>query len=298
MKTPIRIGTRGSELALWQANFVKSELEKIGQEAVLHIIKTQGDREQDLSFDKLEGKGFFTKEIEAALLANEIDIAVHSHKDLETTSPPELVIGAVSHRANPADLLLIHPRAHDLSQVLGLQHGANVGTSSARRKAQMRTMRPDITLTDIRGNVPTRVQKLRDGQFDAILLASAGLDRLKLDVSDLIRVQLDPQQFIPAPAQGVLAIQCRANDMALREVLLALHHADVADGVRIERAVLAGMQGGCHLPLGVFTEKEENEYEVHVAIAHEWDAPLRRLTFVGDDPDALIELIVREIKPQ
>ncbi|MFN9391897.1 MAG: hydroxymethylbilane synthase [Flavobacteriales bacterium] len=298
MDQTIRIGTRGSDLALWQARFVKAELERHGLQATLHIINTKGDKEQELSFDKIEGKGFFTKEIEAALLSREVDLAVHSHKDLETTSPAGLIIAAVSHRANPSDLLLCRPESHDPAQSFGLKKEAIVGTSSARRKSQMIAFRPDIHLRDIRGNVPTRIQKLRDGQFDAILLASAGVDRLELDLTDLKVQRLDPTQFVPAPAQGVLALQCRNEDLGLQELLRSLHHPDVAAQVRIERAVLAGMNGGCHLPLGVYAEQSDGDYVVHVAVASQWDAPLRRLTFMGEDPDELVLWILREIKPQ
>jgi hydroxymethylbilane synthase len=169
MKTSLIIGTRGSDLALWQANYVQSKLKTLGVESTIHIIKTQGDQIQHLSLDKLEGKGFFTKEIEDALLQNEVDIAVHSHKDLETEQPFGLMIAAVSDRADAAEMLLIHPRAFDENQKIPFKLNAVIGTSSARRKSQVLHFRPDITLQDIRGNVPTRVQKLRDGQYDAIL---------------------------------------------------------------------------------------------------------------------------------
>lgn len=295
MNKKIRIGTRGSELALWQAHFIKGELEKRHHSCELHIISTQGDREQELSLSKLEGKGFFTKEIESALLNQEIDLAVHSHKDLETSSPKGLVIAAVSHRANPSDVILARPDAVDPRKPLHLLEGVVLGTSSSRRKSQVRSMRPDIILEDIRGNVPTRIQKLKDRKFDAIMLASAGLDRINPDISNLLRINLDPAEFVPAPAQGVLALQCRADDARLIERLESLHHADVAECIRIERGVLAGMHGGCHLPLGVYCTHEKGEFDVHVAVAPEWDAPLRRLTFVGDDSTGLIDLIVREI---
>jgi len=291
----IRIGTRGSELALWQAHFVQAELDKLGLNTAIHIISTQGDREQELSLSKLEGKGFFTKEIETALVSGEIDLAVHSHKDLETAMPEGLVIAAVSHRANPADVVIAHADAIDRSLPLGIRRDAIVGTSAARRKAQLHHIRPDLNLQDIRGNVPTRLRKLKERKFDAILLASAGLDRLKIDLGELVRMDLDPVEFIPAPAQGVLALQCRAGDTPLINALEALHHSEVATCTRIERGVLAGMNGGCHLPLGVYCTHDDHEFEVHVAIAPEWQSPLRRLTFVGDDSTGLIDLIVREI---
>ncbi|MFY7970738.1 MAG: hydroxymethylbilane synthase [Flavobacteriales bacterium] len=298
MKKNIIIGTRGSDLALWQAHFVKNSLEALGYDCLLNIIKTQGDQIQHLSLDKLEGKGFFTKEIEEALLRKEIDLAVHSHKDLETEQPAGLTIAAVSHREDPSDLLLIRKECVDSTQKYNLKQGAQVGTSSSRRKAQMLHYRKDVELLDIRGNVPTRVQKLRDGHFEAILLAKAGVHRLQLDLSDLHVEVLHPEDFVPAPAQGVLAIQCREEDAEMRSILSHLHHTDVAELIHIERSVLNRMQGGCHLPLGVYARKTEDEYEVHVSMAPTWDAPNRHLTFISDNAEALITQIVAEIKPQ
>ena len=178
MKSPIIIGTRGSELALWQANFTKTLLAENGIVAELKIINTKGDATQqwNLSFDKIEGKGFFTKELEDALLANEIDLAVHSCKDLPTTFPDGLTIAAYSKRANPFDLLLIKKDKVDETKVLKLPTNAIVGTSSARRKSQLLALRPDIELQDLRGNVPTRIKKLKEQNYDAIVLASAGLE--------------------------------------------------------------------------------------------------------------------------
>ena len=188
----IRIGSRGSDLALWQANHVKKQLEALGSSVEIKIIVTQGDAIQNLSFDKLEGKGFFTKEIETALLNNEIDLAVHSHKDLETDQPKGLVVAAVSEREDPADLLLIRKEKVDTLQLWSLAEQSIIGTSSARRKSQVRGFRPDAEIKDLRGNVPTRIQKLRDGQYDAILLAKAGVDRLKIELSEFHVERLDP----------------------------------------------------------------------------------------------------------
>ena len=169
MSRKIIIGSRGSDLALWQAHFTEGELQKLVHEVEIKIIKTQGDKIQHLSFDKLEGKGFFTKELEDALLRGDIDLAVHSMKDLPTTAPEGLVTTAVSYRADPADWLVINKTALEEGQLFQLKNNATVGTSSARRKAQMRDFRPDVVLKDIRGNVPTRLNKLRQGDFDAIL---------------------------------------------------------------------------------------------------------------------------------
>ncbi len=251
-KTHIRIGTRGSDLALWQAHFVKRQLEAINCTVELKIIITQGDRIQDLSFDKLEGKGFFTKEIENALLNNEVDLAVHSHKDLETSQPEGLCIAAVSYREDPSELLLMNSVAQDSTQLWGLKFGATIGTSSARRKAIIKALRPDLQIEELRGNVPTRIDKLRQGKYDAILLANAGVSRLQLNLSDLQTKVLDPKSFVPAPAQGVLGLQTRSTDIATQEVLAALHHPDVANIIELERGVLKAMDGGCQLPLGVY----------------------------------------------
>lgn len=251
----IVIGSRGSDLALWQAHHVKDRLTELGHNVTINIIKTQGDKIQHLSFDKLEGKGFFTKEIEAALLDGSIDLAVHSHKDLETNPPEDLIIGAVSNRANPADLLLIRKASTDSSRKWNLKEGAIVGTSSARRKSQMLAYRSDVNLKDLRGNVPTRINKLREEQYDAILLAKAGVDRLELDLSEFEVVVLDPTEFVPAPAQGVLGLQIRKSDDRMAEVLQHLNDKEVQRRISFERKVLNLMEGGCQLPLGVYCDE-------------------------------------------
>ena len=211
----IIIGTRGSELALWQANHVKNILEINGHQVEIKIIKTQGDIIQHLSFDKMEGKGFFTKELEEALLKNKIDLAVHSHKDLETNQPDGLIIAAVSKRANPSDLLIINKDSFDIKEKYCLKKNAVLGTSSARRKAQFSALRDDVTISDLRGNVPTRIQKLREKKYDAIMLAKAGLDRLQINLKEFATIELNPKEFIAAPAQGVLAFQSRADNYIL-----------------------------------------------------------------------------------
>ncbi len=294
-KTQISIGTRGSDLALWQAHFVKSELEKLNVICNLVVIKTQGDTLQHLTLDKLEGKGFFTKEIEEALLAGQIDLAVHSHKDLETEQPKGLVVAAVSDRADPSEYLLIRNECVDSNEKYCLKKNAIVGTSSARRKAQMNSYRPDIILANIRGNVPTRIQKLRDKHFDAILLAKAGVDRLQLDISDLKATILSVYDFIPAPAQGVLAIQCRSDDSALIALLSALNNESIQQNIYVERSVLHRLHGGCHLPLGVFVEKSGDFFEAHVAIAKDERSPLSKFAMHHTDPNILIENILLEI---
>ncbi len=281
----VRIGTRGSELALWQAHFTQSLLEKLGLQSEIVIIKTQGDRIQDLSFDKMEGKGFFTKEIEAALLNNEVDLAVHSFKDLETRMPEGLALAAIPQRSFPNDMLLIRKEAYRPELPLGVAADAILGTSSARRKAQLRHHLPNCTLRDLRGNVPTRIQKLRDGQYDAIVLAKAGVVRLELSLIEFEVRTLDPAAFVPAPAQGALALQTRSNDPLL-DVLEPLNIHD-RDTVMVERSLLAAMEGGCQMPFGAWCERRSTGFRLHAAFAIHAQAPVKYAMLEGDDGDAL-----------
>jgi hydroxymethylbilane synthase len=273
LKQPLIIATRGSDLALWQANHVKSLLKGIGLESELKIVKTQGDEVQHLSLDKLEGKGFFTKEIEDALLNNTADIAVHSHKDLPTESPEGLVIAAVTNREDPSELLIIRKEFVDPKQKFSLKKNAEVGTSSARRKSQMLAFRKDIRLKDLRGNVPGRIRKMREGQYDAILIAFAGVERLELDLSDLHVEKLDVHEFIPAPAQGVMAIQIRKNDAELFDALQKINKKAVQQQIAIERKILNLFEGGCHAPVGAFAEYNDDKemWRVITAKADTWD---------------------------
>ena len=289
----IVIGSRGSDLALWQAYFVKSELEKINCSVEIKIIKTQGDKIQHLSFDKLEGKGFFTKEIEDALLDGSIDLAVHSHKDLETTPPEKLMIAAVSQRANPADLLLINKNAVDSEQKWQLKANSIVGTSSARRKSQVLTHRSDATIHDLRGNVPTRINKLREGNYDAILLAKAGVDRLELDLSEFHVEVLDPKEFVPAPAQGVLGLQIREADQELFTILQKLNSPAVQERIQLERKVLNLLDGGCQLPLGVYCTEEN---ELFVSYAKNAQSNCIYLNYALDGFEGVAEKVIAELK--
>ena len=288
----IRIGTRGSELALWQAHNVKQRLENNGNSVSITIIKTQGDKIQDLSFDKLEGKGFFTKEIEAALLSNEVDLAVHSHKDLETSPPEGLVIAAVSEREDPAELLLISKENVDSYQVWDLKVNSSIGTSSARRKSVVVSNRNDLTIKELRGNVPTRIQKLREGKYDAIILAKAGVSRLEIDLSEFHVVELDPKTFVPAPAQGVLALQIREEDNELWKEIQKLNHPQVEMQIAIERKVLNLMQGGCQLPLGVYCDLEN----VFVSYAKDWTIGSQNFIFPFSGNTNLAEEIVATLQ--
>lgn len=292
MDRTLIIGTRGSDLALWQANFVKDSLAAINIKAELKIIKTQGDRILNLSFDKLEGKGFFTKELEEELLAGTIDLAVHSHKDLPTENPPGLIIAAVSEREDPSELLLILKDCVDVHQKLSLKYGAIVGTSSNRRKAQLLAHRPDLEIQELRGNVPTRIQKLRNESYDAIMIAKAGVSRLGLNLNDLHVETLTPNELIPAPAQGVLAIQIRESDEQLFNSLQALNHLHVAEELAVERNVLKLFGGGCHLPLGCYCRNEDGKFQVFTSKANEGDDFPDRLFVEADSTEGLPEKIV------
>ncbi len=292
MNRKLIIGTRGSELALWQANFVKDRLAEAGIDAELKIIKTQGDKILSLRLDKLEGKGFFTKELEESLLNGSIDLAVHSHKDLPTQNPEGLIIAAVSEREDPAELLLILKDCVDVSRKLSLKLGAMVGTSSNRRKAQLLAFRPDLEIENLRGNVPTRISKLKDEDYDAIILAKAGVERLGIDLSDFHVIELEPVEFVPAPAQGVLAIQIKENDQELFNALQVLHHPEVAEVIQVERKVLNLFNGGCHMPLGCYCRKENGKFQTWTSKAEDGDMFPDRLFIESDTTIGLAERIV------
>lgn len=293
MSRKIIIGSRGSDLALWQANYTKSALENLGHEVEIKIIKTQGDKIQHLSFDKLEGKGFFTKELEDALINGEIDLAVHSHKDLPTSNPQGLCIAAVSYREDCSETILIRKEAVDPSQLLGVKSFSRFGTSSVRRSSQLQFFRPDLQIMQLRGNVPTRVEKLKNDEYDAIMLASAGLERLKLDLSEFHIEKLDPRWFIPAPAQGVLAFQIRESDESMKNILHEINHADVASQIYIERKVLNLLDGGCQLPLGVYVEKKDAVFKTWASLKPLDGAPLRRFYIENKDADLVIQKLIK-----
>ncbi len=293
----LRIATRGSELALWQAKFVQAELASHHIDSELIIVQTRGDLIQHLSFDKIEGKGFFTKEIEETLLRGEADLAVHSMKDLSTQAVEGLVLAAVSYREDPSDCLLIRKEKTDPTQPLQLCANAVVGTSSARRKAQLLHFKSDIQINDLRGNVPTRIRKLREGAYDAIMLASAGISRLELDISDLVQIKLSPKEFIPAPAQGVLALQCLESDLDTRRILKLLHHSDVSSRTNVERKVLQLLEGGCQMPIGVYCERDTlGNYHVWASFAESWQSPVKKIRLSSNTSFELAESVVKQLK--
>lgn len=291
MNRNLIIGTRGSALAMWQANHIKDKLASIGVKSELKVIKTQGDIIQHLRLDKLEGKGFFTKELEEELLNESIDLAVHSHKDLPTINPPGLIIAAVSEREDPSELLIVHKDCIDSKKKLSLKHNATVGTSSNRRKAQLSALRPDLEFADLRGNIQTRVQKLRDEDYDAIVLAKAGISRVEMDLSDFEVIELSPNKIIPAPAQGVLAVQIRQTDTELYDVLQKIHNKEVEKEINVERKVLNLFEAGCHAPLGSYCRKTGNIYESWTSIAKTAEEFPDRLYVKSINPDEIPEII-------
>lgn len=251
--TPLILGSRGSDLALWQSRWVAARLSVPTE---ITIISTQGDRILDRDLSGMEGKGFFTKELEDALYARSIDVAVHSLKDLPTQAPEGLAISAICERAPVADVLLVHPDWHDPSLSFPVKAGGRVGASSLRRQALIRGARPDLEAASLRGNVPTRVRKCREGQYAAVVLAEAGLSRLALDVSPLYVYRLNPEVWLPAPGQGALGIETRADDPA-QENVRPLDHMATRVAVGIERGLLHRFEGGCHLPLGTWARPVE-----------------------------------------
>jgi hydroxymethylbilane synthase len=249
----MKLGTRGSRLARWQADWVQSRLSENGVAVEIVVIKTRGDAEVDRPLHELEGKGFFTKEIEEALLDGRIDVAVHSLKDLPTTLPDGLALAAVPARYDPRDALVSRDPA--VTSVFQLAPGTRVGTSSLRRLTQLQYLRPDVEVVPLRGNVPTRVRKVETGDgLDAALLAIAGLERLGLGDR---ATQVDPLDVMPAPAQGALGLEIRAGDRATRDALGPLGDADSAVAVAAEREVLAALGGGCQAPVAAYVEWRE-----------------------------------------
>jgi len=302
MTPSIIIGSRGSDLALWQANFIADEIRtKCGYDVTIKIIKTTGDKIDNISFDKMEGKGFFTKELEDALLNNEIDLAVHSLKDLMTTQPEGLALGAVGYRADSRELLLIRPESFSEGTEFPVKEKGIIGTSSARRKCQILDLNPSLEITDLRGNVPTRIRKLRENQYDAILIAKAGVDRLELDLSDLKQIPLDPEVFLPAPAQGILGLQIRKDNEKVAVLLKKLDSDKARMAVKLERGLLAKFDSGCTLPLGVYSDIKEKSLRLLAILGiqknNKWTG-LRRVDLTHTDPDVLVEQVFEQLSQE
>lgn len=294
MPTVYRIGTRGSDLALWQAHTISAMLRELGVQPEITIIKTRGDKIDNVPFSKLEGKGFFTKELEDAQLDGRVDLAVHSLKDLATTMPEGLVLAAMVGREDARECLLVRKESVDetrlqAGEILPLKEGAVLGTSAARRQAQVHMLRPDLQIKDLRGNVPTRVNRLREGLYDAILLAHAGLKRLELDLCDLFVKNLDVDAFVPAPAQGMLGIQCR-DEADWVTGLGRLDCTAAARAVAVERDLLNRLDGGCQLPFGINVVEEGGAWRLEAFLADgPTDPSALRLSLKGNDPESLAD---------
>lgn len=245
MTSNLIIGTRGSQLALWQSNWVKSEIERRfpGTTVSLEIIKTKGDKIIDVPLAKVGGKGLFVKEIEDALLEKRVDLAVHSMKDMPAEIPDGLCIGAIPERENPLDVLI----SKNNLKLQELPERARIGTSSLRRMSQISAIRPDLEIVSLRGNLDTRIKKLESGEFDAIILAAAGVRRLGL--SEKITQYLDPDLMLPASGQGALCIETRTDDPKTSDIVKALNHDTTATAVIAERAFLHRLEGGCQVPI-------------------------------------------------
>ena len=280
---PLIFATRPSALARWQTARVIELLQAAHPEleCTEYVVVTRGDRVPDLPIPEVGGKGLFTSELEEALLSGKVHAAVHSLKDLPVEDTPGIVIAAIPERASPYDVLVSAP-GYTLST---LPEGARLGTSSLRRTAQLLARRPDLTIWPLRGNVDTRVQKAMDGEYDAIVLAQAGLTRLGLQ--SYIREVFSLEMMLPAPGQGALAVQCRAEDLKTLAVLAAIHDPLTAAAVGAERAFLSGLGGDCSLPVGAFAEKNNGTIILTGAVISPDGSQAIRLSAVDQEPQKL-----------
>jgi hydroxymethylbilane synthase len=302
----LRIGSRGSQLALWQAHHISDLLRTHGHTVELEIIKTTGDKITDVALAKVGTKGMFTKEIEEALLDNRVDLAVHSLKDLPTELAADFEIAAITVRENPQDVFC----SAKFASIAGLPQQANVGTSSLRRQAQLKALRPDLQIHPLRGNVDTRLRKLECGEYDAIILAAAGLNRL--GKTELVRQLIPTKIMTPAAGQGALAIEIRKGNSATRSLVAFLDDASARATTTCERALLNKLGGGCQVPIGAFAETIGSHIRLHALVArpdgtkvlHETrdgnsDNPLRLGEEVGETllrrgADAILEEVYGE----
>jgi len=255
LKNRIVIGSRGSELALWQANFVKKELEKKNKNVSVEIkiIKTTGDKILDVALSKIGDRSLFTKELEVELLNKKIDLAVHSLKDLQTVIPKGLKLSAVTKRHNVNDVLIARKKG---TTIFNLPENAVVATGSLRRRCQLLHIRPDLNIVELRGNVPSRIKKFLESDWDAIILARAGVERLKLNkyISSIIKTDV----MLPAVGQGALGIETRTDNKIVNEIVKSIHHENTYKAVLAERALLKTLEGGCQVPIGAFAEIKQN----------------------------------------
>ena len=281
----LRIGSRGSQLALWQANHIADLLRARGHEVELEIIKTTGDKILDVALAKVGTKGMFTKEIEEALAEGRVDLAVHSLKDLPTELAPGFEIAAVTTRENPRDVFC----SRKYARIEELPRGARVGTSSLRRQAQLKALRPDLQLYPLRGNVDTRLRKLAEGEYEAIILAAAGLNRL--GKTELVKQVIPADVMCPAAGQGALGIEIRAGDSATHQHLAFLDDPAARASTTSERALLKKLGGGCQVPIGAFAEARNGHVLLSAIVAHPDGSKVLRETGEGSEPAAVGEAV-------
>jgi len=274
----LRIGSRGSQLALWQANHISDLLRAQDHSVELEIIKTTGDKIMDVALAKVGTKGMFTKEIEEALVENRVDLAVHSLKDLPTEVAGDFEIAAITARENPRDVFC----SVKFGSIEALPQGAIVGTSSLRRQAQLMAIRPDLRIYPLRGNVDTRLRKLEAGEYDAIILAAAGLSRL--GKTQLVRQVIPVEVMTPAAGQGALGIEIRNGDAATRRLITFLDDTAARTTTTCERTLLNRLGGGCQVPIGAFAQVQNGRIRLDALVAHPEGTKVLRETREGDDP--------------
>jgi hydroxymethylbilane synthase len=293
-KRTITLGSRSSKLALWQTGHILDRLESAHPDLSFRVVTliTEGDQRLDRALAEIGGKGVFTAELEKALHTGEIDLAVHSLKDLPVADSPGLMIGAISQRANPQDVLI---SASGLT-LQNLPEGAHVGTSSLRREAQLRALRPDLVIQPLRGNIDTRLRKAQQGEYDAIVLAAAGMERL--DLRQYVTQYLPLDVMLPSPGQGALAVQCRADDLGLLALLHSIHHEATARAVNAERAFLAALQVGCSSPVAAYAETNDKKIDLRGLIATVDGSHLIRLRASGESPKDLGKLLAQQALEQ
>lgn len=276
-----RIGSRGSQLALWQANHVAEMLREQGHSVEIEIIKTTGDKILDVALAKVGTKGMFTKEIEEALADKRVDLAVHSLKDVPTELQPKFTLAAIMKREDPRDAFI----SVKYAKLEDLPHKAKVGTSSLRRQCQLKAVRRDLEIFPLRGNVDTRMRKLESGEYDAIILAAAGVNRLALDKH--VRSWIDPEVMCPAVGQGALAIEARSGDTEILNYLEFLNHPETRTAIECERAVLGSLGGGCQVPIGAFAEKRDGVLHLRAMVGRPDGSEILREFAQGRDPAQL-----------
>jgi hydroxymethylbilane synthase len=285
----LKIGSRGSQLALWQANHIADQLRKHGHEVEIEIIHTTGDKITDVALAKVGSKGMFTKEIEEALAAGRIDLAVHSLKDLPTELSDAFQIAAIPKREDPRDAFC----SKNYSSIEDLPKSARIGTSSLRREAQLKAIRPDLVVHPLRGNVDTRLRKLESGEYDAIILASAGLNRL--GKTELVRQIIPGESMCPAAGQGALAIEIRAGDQAVLDTLAFLDDSGARAETDCERALLRKLGGGCQVPIGANAESRDGTLHLEAVVASPDGSLLLRESVSGSDPVKLGQLVAEKL---